>query len=126
MSEKNKKIAVFGSGLTAYAVVAALSKLGYECTIYDTQQSFKPSPSLVLNDVCETLLKEIFTDVDFSQVGQRLTHRSVKWEPETKPEQVYQPAFSTTSDALIRAIQNSPTLQNTTIIDSQQIDQFDR
>ena len=61
MSTTPVSIAVVGQSLTTYAVVAALSKLGYACSlIYDPQKLLFAGPSLVLNDVCQTLLRELF------------------------------------------------------------------
>lgn len=70
------RVAVVGDSLSAYAVVAVLTKLGYHCDLlcYPTKSNFY-GPSLVLNDVSETLLAELFPDVNLGVDSQRLTHR---------------------------------------------------
>ena len=122
MSTTEIPIAVVGQSLTAYAVAAALSKLGYACTlIYNPTTPKFEGPSLVLNDVCETLLLELFGDLNFEQLAQRLTYRWVRWGQETNSEQVYQPAWVISSQVLLSQIRQSEIMQSVSIVDGTQM-----
>ncbi len=115
-------IAVVGHSLTAHAVAAALSKLGYACTlIYDPTTVQFEGPSLVLNDVCETLLLELFGHLDFQNLGQRLTYRWVRWGQQTDSEQVYQPAWAIPSHVLLTQIRQSEIMQSVPVVDATQM-----
>ncbi|MGK7940651.1 MAG: NAD(P)/FAD-dependent oxidoreductase [Crocosphaera sp.] len=117
----NTPIAIVGHSLTAHAVAAALQKLGYECTlIYDpTSLQFK-GPSLVLNDVCETLLGELFGQSPLSEWGQPLTYRWVRWGNDAS-EQVYQPAHAVPSHVLLSQIRQSDIMQSVSVVDARKI-----
>ena len=111
-------IAVVGQSLTAHAVTAALSKLGYACTlIYDPKMLRFAGPSLVLNDVGITLLGELFGALDLQKLGQRLTYRCVRWGQPTDSERVYQPAYVIPSDVLLNQIRQSKPMESVPIID---------
>ena len=114
------RVAVVGDSLSAYAVVAVLTKLGYHCDLlcYPTKSNFY-GPSLVLNDVSETLLAELFPDVNLGIDSQRLTHRWVCWG--TQPVQVEQPALAIRSHSLLELLRNSKVMQHTRIIDASQL-----
>ncbi len=122
MSTTAVPIAVVGQSLTAYAVAAALTKLGYACTLIYNPTTLKfAGPSLVLNDVGETLLWELFGDLDFEQLAQRLTYRWVRWGQETDSEQVYQPAWAIPSHVLLTQIRQSEIMQSVAIVDGTQM-----
>ena len=122
MSTTAVPIAVVGQSLTAYAVAAALTKLGYACTLIYNPTTLKfAGPSLVLNDVGETLLWELFGDLDFEQLAQRLTYRWVRWGQETDSEQVYQPAWVIPYSVLLNQILQSEIMQSVSIADSRQM-----
>ncbi len=110
-------IAVVGQSLTTYAVAAVLTKLGYACSlIYDPNRLKFAAPSLVLNDVCETLLRELFGEISF--YGQSLTYRWVRWGQGAKSEQVYQPARVISYSDLLTQIGQSEIMQSVTMIAS--------
>ena len=114
------RVAVVGDSLSAYAVVAVLTKLGYHCDLlcYPTKSNFY-GPSLVLNDVSETLLAELFPDVNLGVDSQGLTHRWVCWG--TQPVQVEQPALAIRSHSLLELLRNSKVMQHTRMIDASQL-----
>ncbi|MCC5647639.1 hypothetical protein LC607_32970 [Nostoc sp. CHAB 5824] len=113
-------VAVVGDSLSAYAVVAALAKLGYRCDLLcDPAKSHFYGPSLVLNDVSETLLGKLFPDVNLGVYSQRLTHRWVRWG--TQPVQVEQPALAIRSHSLLELLRNSKVMQHTRVIDASQL-----
>ncbi|MBD2565983.1 NAD(P)/FAD-dependent oxidoreductase [Nostoc sp. UIC 10607] len=113
-------VAVVGDSLSAYAVVAALARLGYRCDLLcDPAKSHFYGPSLVLNDVSETLLRELFPDVNLGVYSQRLTHRWVHWG--TQPVQVEQPALAIRSHSLLQLLRNSKVMQHTRVIDVSQL-----
>ncbi|MBD2415771.1 hypothetical protein H6H01_34680 [Nostoc calcicola FACHB-3891] len=113
-------VAVVGDSLSAYAVVAALAKLGYHCDLLcDPAKSHFFGPSLVLNDVSETLLAQLFPDVNLSIYSQRLTHRLVRWG--RQPVQVEQPALAIRSHSLLELLRNSKVMQHTRMIDVSQL-----
>ncbi len=115
-------IAVVGHSLTAHAVAAALSQLGYACTlIYNPKTSKLKGPSLVLNDVCLTLLLELFGALDWQQFSQSLTYRWVRWEREQDSEQVYQPAWVIPSHVLLSQIRQSKIIQSLTIVEEMEM-----
>ena len=115
-------IAVVGHSLTAHAVAAALSKLGYACTlVYDPTQVKFVGPCLVLNDVCETLLLELFGDLDFQKLGQRLSYRWLRWGEEKDSEQVYQPAWVIPASVLLTQIRQSEIMQSVSVVDVRKI-----
>ena len=119
---KQPNIAIAGQSLTSYAVAAALSKLGYNCTlIYDPQKPQLDGPSLVLNDVCETLLRELFGAIEFEQIGQPLSYRWVRWGPGAESERVPQPAWVISSAALLKQIRESEIMQSVAIADESKI-----
>jgi hypothetical protein len=122
MSPTAVPIAVVGHSLTAHAVAAALSKLGYACTlIYNPKKLGFSGLSLVLNDVCVSLLWELFGGIDFDKLGHRLTYRWVRWEQEKESEQVYQPAWVIPSHVLLAQIRQSEIIQSVPIFDETQI-----
>ncbi|EKF02477.1 hypothetical protein FDUTEX481_06640 [Tolypothrix sp. PCC 7601] len=112
-------MAVVGDSLSAYAVVAVLTKLGYPCDLlcYPKKSNFY-GPSLVLNDVSETLLTELFPDVNLGVDSQRLTHRWVCWG--TQPVLVEQPALAIRTHSLLELLKNSKVIQHTPMIDASQ------
>lgn len=115
MSTTSVPIAVVGQSLTTYAVAAALTRLGYTCSlIYDPQKLKFEGPSLVLNDVCATLLRELFGAIAFR--GQSLTYRWVRWGQGAKSEQVYQPARVIPYSALLTQIRQSEIMQSVAMI----------
>ncbi|MCF2151200.1 hypothetical protein IQ276_033220 [Desmonostoc muscorum LEGE 12446] len=114
------RVAVVGDSLSAYAVVAALAKLGSHCDLLcDPAKSHFFGPSLVLNDVSETLLAQLFPDVNLSIYSQRLTHRLVRWG--RQPVQVEQPALAIRSHSLLELLRNSKVIQHTRMIDVSQL-----
>ncbi|MDJ0898602.1 MAG: hypothetical protein QNJ55_07305 [Xenococcus sp. MO_188.B8] len=115
-------IAVVGQSLTVYAVAAALSQLGYACTLIHNPKTLQfAGPSLVLNDVGQTLLRELFGELNFEQLAQRLTYRWVRWGQETDSEQVYQPAWVIPYSVLLNQILQSEIMQSVSIADSRQM-----
>ncbi|MEH1902142.1 MAG: hypothetical protein V7L04_12190 [Nostoc sp.] len=113
-------VAVVGDSLSAYAVVAALAKLGYDCDLLcDPAKSHFSGRSLVLNDISETLLAELFPDVNLGVYSQRLTHRWVRWG--TQPVQVEQPALAIRSHSLLELLRNSKVMQHSRVIDANQL-----
>ena len=122
MSPTAVPIAIFGHSLTTYAVAAALSKLGYGCTlIYNSQTIKSAGPSLVLNDVGVTLLRELFGELDLPQFSQGLTYRWVRWGQSQEVEPVYQPAWVIPTTVLLTQIKQSEIIQSLTVIDETQI-----
>ena len=122
MSTTAVPIAVVGQSLTVYAVAAALSQLGYACTLIHNPKTLQfAGPSLVLNDVGQTLLRELFGELNFEQLAQRLTYRWVRWGQETDSEQVYQPAWVIPYSVLLNQILQSEIMQSVSIADSRQM-----
>jgi hypothetical protein len=123
MSPTAIPIAVVGHSLTAHAVAAALTKLGYACTlIYNPKKLGFSGLSLVLNDVCVSLLTDLFGDLEIDLLAHHLTSRWVCWVQEKGSERISQPAWVIPYHVLLDRIRQSDPIQSLPIVDENQID----
>ncbi|NEQ10697.1 MAG: hypothetical protein F6K37_33695, partial [Moorea sp. SIO4E2] len=108
-------IAVVGNGLSALASVAALAKVGRSCDLIGDLTKDSHGPSLVLNDISETLLGILFPDISLQDYGYRLTHRWVKWGASHSPMKVSQPALALSSNTLLTLLRQSQVVRGSKI-----------
>lgn|GEM_PF-708481 len=94
-------VELFGEGLSSFIAQACLLRQGIGARIVaDAAKTAGPRPILVLNTLGQTLLAEIFPDIDWSQQGYRLQQREVLWGYDPRPSRILEPALVLRQESL--------------------------
>ncbi|WP_089932856.1 hypothetical protein [Candidatus Entotheonella palauensis] len=92
--------------MSTYACAALLSRRGWHCDVFAPGHTrAADTVTLVLNDVCETLLYELFPNGGWDRLGYRLHRSDVLWGHASQSQRITRPAIAVRREVLLSHLQ---------------------